>query len=67
MIGKYNMRNMDMSLNYKLTSNILRTYIALFLYCITLLSRMFFYFLSSRKKISVAIKRIKYIVLFIWK
>ena len=52
---------------YKLTSNILRTYIALFLYCITLLSRMFFYFLSSRKKISVAIKRIKYIVLFIWK
>lgn len=41
--------------------------VALFLYCITLLSRMFFYFLSSRKKISVAIKRIKYIVLFIWK
>lgn len=44
---------------YKLTSTILVTYIALSLYCITLLSRMPLYFISHKKKMSVLIKRIK--------
>ena len=47
---------------YKLTSTFFVTYMALSLHCITLLSRIPFYFFSNKKRMSVLIKRIKCIV-----